>query len=630
MLLRVILILPYLFQCVSAEESEFEQDDGIFVLNERNFMSFLQQHPTTLVKFYAPWCGHCKALAPEYAKAAKKVKVPLAKVDATIETNLAKTCFSYNIEGFPTLKFWQNGEDPIDYDGGRESDEIVKWISEKTDPTYKPPPSVVTKLTKEEFTEFITLHQLVLVKFYAPWCGHCKKLAPEYEKAAKILKDKGIMLAEVDSTVEQSLSADFNVTGYPKLYIFRNSKKFDYKGPRDAEGIVRYMLEQSEPALRKITSVKEAQRFMRKDDVTVIGFFSNEKAELLDSLNDAAEMMRNDFSIAVCLEADLKKHFEIDSDQIVIFFPEIYWSKYEPKQIVYKKAYVFSYYFPAIELSAFGNQYLQEVSTVEDLVTFIRENSTPLVGHRTKKNVATRYIQFPLVVVYYNVDFSLEYREGTQYWRKKVLEIASQYRKDKYHFAISDENEFADELAAVGLGDSGLEHNVLVFGNDGKKYPMRPNEFDGELTENLSAFMKKLSSGQIKSFVKSAPLPKNDKNPVKTVVALNFAQVVFDETKDVLVELYAPWCGHCKAFESKYKELAMKLKSESNVLLVKIDATANDIPTNYAVSGFPTIYFAPVGRKKEPIKYEGNRDLDDLIDFMKKHASVSFRSKDEL
>uniref|UniRef100_A0A8R1Y528 Protein disulfide-isomerase n=1 Tax=Onchocerca volvulus TaxID=6282 RepID=A0A8R1Y528_ONCVO len=605
MLLRVILILLYLFQCVSVEESEFEQDDGIFILNEGNFMSFLQQNPTTLVKFYAPWCGHCKALAPEYAKAAKKLKVPLAKVDATIETNLAKT---YNIEGFPTLKFWQNGKDPVDYDGGRESDEIVKWISEKTDPTYKPPPSAVTKLTNEEFTEFITLHRLVLVKFYAPWCGHCKKLAPEYEKAAKKLKDKGIMLAEVDSTVEQSLSAEFNVTGYPQLYIFRNSKKFDYKGPRDAEGIVRYMLEQSEPALRKITSVKEAQHFMRKDDVTIIGFFSNEKAELLDSLNDTAEMMRNDFSIAVCSEIDLKKHFEIDSDRIVIFFPGIYWSKYEPNRIVYEK----------------------EVGTVEDLATFFRENSTPLVGHRTKKNVATRYIQFPLVVVYYNVDFSSEYREGTQYWRKKVLEIANQYRKDKYHFAISDENEFADELAAVGLGDSGLEHNVLVFGSDGKKYPMRPNEFDGELTENLSAFMKKLSSGQIKSFVKSAPLPKNNKDPVKTVVALNFAQVVFDETKDVLVEFYAPWCGHCKAFESKYKELAMKLKSESNVLLVKIDATANDIPTNYAVNGFPTIYFAPAGRKKEPIKYEGNRDLDDLTDFMKKHASVSFRSKVEL
>ncbi|VDN81419.1 unnamed protein product [Brugia pahangi] len=612
MLLRISLILIYLLECVSVEkkESEFQQNGGVFVLNERNFMSFLQQHPTALVEFYAPWCGHCKALAPEYAKAAKKLKVPLAKVDATVETKLAETYFSYNIEEFPTLKFWQNGKDPIVYDRGLESNEIIQWVLEKTDPTYKAPPLAVAKLTKEKFSGFITLHQLVLVKFYAPWCGHCRKLAPEYEKAARKLKSAGIMLAEVDSTVEKSLSAEFNITGYPTLYIFRNGKKFDYKGSRDTEGIVKHMLEQAEPALRKINSVKEAQHFMRKDDITVIGFFSDGKAKLLESLSEAAEMVRNDFSIAVCLQVNTKKYFKIDSDQIVIFFPEIYWSKYESKQIVYQKAC--------------------EDGTVEDLVRFFQENSTPLVGQRTKKNVATRYTKLPLVVIYYNVDFSVEYREGTQYWRKKVLDIANEYRKNKYHFAISDESEFADELIAVGLGDSGLEHNVLVFGYDGKKYPMRPNEFDDELSENLQAFMEKLSSGKIKPFMKSAPLPKDNKGPVKTVVASNFAQVVFDETKDVLMEFYAPWCGLCKAFESKYKELAVKLKSESNLLLVKIDATANDIPKNYDVSGFPTIYFAPAGKKKEPIKYKGNRDLDDLINFMKKHASISFRSKIEL
>uniref|UniRef100_A0A1I8EAK4 protein disulfide-isomerase n=1 Tax=Wuchereria bancrofti TaxID=6293 RepID=A0A1I8EAK4_WUCBA len=629
MLLRITLILIYLLECVSAEEkgSEFEQNDGVFVLNERNFMSFLQQHPTSLVKFYAPWCGHCKALAPEYAKAAKKLKVPLAKVDTTVETKLAET---YNIEGFPTLKFWQSGKDPIDYDGGRESNEIIQWVLEKTDPTYKASPLAVAKLTKEKFNGFITLHQLVLVKFYAPWCGHCRKLAPEYEKAARKLKSAGIKLAEVDSTVEKSLSAEFDITGYPTLCIFRNGKKFDYRGPRDAEGIVKHMLEQAKPALRKINSVKEAQHFMRKDDITVIGFFSDEKAKLLDSLSEAAEMVRNDFSIAVCLQVNIKKYFKIDSDQIVIFFPEIYWSKYDSKQIVYEKACVFQLSSSSdITYCLSGNRSARGWYCGRFGKIFSRKFNTSC-GSKNQKNVATRYTKFPLVVIYYNVDFSVEYLEGTQYWRKKVLDIANEYRKDKYHFAISDENEFADELTAVGLGDSGLEHNVLVFGYDGKKYPMRPNEFDDELPENLQAFMEKLSSGKIKPFVKSAPLPKDNKGPVKTVVASNFAQIVFDETKDVLMEFYAPWCGHCKAFESKYNELAVKLKSESNLLLVKIDATANDIPKNYDVSGFPTIYFAPAGKKKEPIKYKGNRDLGDLTNFMKKHASASFRSKIEL
>ena len=80
---------------------------------------FTSPHSLSFIKCFLR-CGHCKTLAPEYAKAAKKSKdVPLAKVDATVETELNKR---FKIEGFPTLKFWKDGENPIDYDGGRDAD----------------------------------------------------------------------------------------------------------------------------------------------------------------------------------------------------------------------------------------------------------------------------------------------------------------------------------------------------------------------------------------------------------------------------------------------------------------------------------------------------------------------------
>lgn len=61
-----------------------------------------------------------------------------------------------------------------------------------------------------------------------------------------------------------------------------------------------------------------------------------------------------------------------------------------------------------------------------------------------------------------------------------------------------------------------------------------------------------------------------------------------------------------------------------------MDATSNESPeSSFSSEGFPTIYFAPADRKDSPVKYEGNRDLKDLEDFIKKHASVSFK-KDEL
>lgn len=69
-------------------------------------------------------------------------------------------------------------------------------------------------------------------------CGHCKKLAPEYEKAAKELSNRTppIPLAKVDATAESDLATRFGVSGYPTLKIFRKGKAFDYNGPREKFG----------------------------------------------------------------------------------------------------------------------------------------------------------------------------------------------------------------------------------------------------------------------------------------------------------------------------------------------------------------------------------------------------------
>ena len=74
-------------------------------------------------------------------------------------------------------------------------------------------------------------------------CGHCKKLAPEYEEAATALKtsDPPIKLAKVDATEEKELGDKFGVTGYPTLKMFRKGKEYEYKGPREAQGMLVFL-----------------------------------------------------------------------------------------------------------------------------------------------------------------------------------------------------------------------------------------------------------------------------------------------------------------------------------------------------------------------------------------------------
>ena len=132
--------------------------------------------------------------------------------------------------------------------------------------------------------------------------------------------------------------------------------------------------------------------------------------------------------------------------------------------------------------------------------------------------------------------------------------------------------------------------------------------------------------------MKSQPVPKKQ-GVVKTVVGKSFDKIVKDPTKDVLIEFYAPWCGHCKSLAPIYKELAKKYKSDKKLVIAKIDATANDYPDEYATSGYPTIYFAPADNKEEPIKHDGGRELEDLEEFISQHATVALGrapGKDEL
>merc|ERR1719232_1001971 len=137
--------------------------------------------------------------------------------------------------------------------------------------------------------------------------------------------------------------------------------------------------------------------------------------------------------------------------------------------------------------------------------------------------------------------------------------------------------------------------------------------------DTFKAFLDDFKAGKLEACMKSEPLPDNSGNGVKVAVGKNFDELVTNSTKDVLIEFYAPWCGHSKALAPKYDELGEKM-AEENVEIVKMDATANDVPPEFDVKGFPTLYWLPKGTKK-PVSYNGGRELDDFIKYIAENAS---------
>lgn len=141
----------------------------------------LRSGKPALVEFFAPWCGHCKKLAPIYEELATnfefaKDKVSIAKVDADAEKDLGR---KFGVQGFPTLKWFDGKSDtPTDYQGGRDLESLSSFISEKTGikiKTKKPAPSAVEMLTDRSFQTEIGGDKDVLVAFTAPWCGRMLK-----------------------------------------------------------------------------------------------------------------------------------------------------------------------------------------------------------------------------------------------------------------------------------------------------------------------------------------------------------------------------------------------------------------------------------------------------------------------
>ena len=122
----------------------------------------------------------------------------------------------------------------------------------------------------------------------------------------------------------------------------------------------------------------------------------------------------------------------------------------------------------------------------------------------------------------------------------------------------------------------------------------------------------------VKSFInfrlsegrRSQPVaPRAKPGKVQVVVANSFDDIVMDESKNVFIEFFAPWCGHCQRLKPAYDKLAEVLKDKKDIIIAKFDATANEIPATFKVEGYPTMYLALPGKKDEPIEY-GNRERD--------------------
>ncbi|KAG4944172.1 hypothetical protein JHK85_048818 [Glycine max] len=124
-------------------------------------------------------------------------------------------CSKYGVSGYPTIQWFPKGSlEPKKYEGPRTADSLAEFVNTEgdllagTNVKIATAPSNVVVLTSKNFNEVVLDETKdVLVEFYAPWCGHCKSLAPTYEKVATTFKlEEDVVIANLDADKYKDLA----------------------------------------------------------------------------------------------------------------------------------------------------------------------------------------------------------------------------------------------------------------------------------------------------------------------------------------------------------------------------------------------------------------------------------------
>eukprot|EP01006_Ploeotia_vitrea_P047027 TRINITY_DN67080_c6_g9_i1.p1 TRINITY_DN67080_c6_g9~~TRINITY_DN67080_c6_g9_i1.p1 ORF type:complete len:489 (-),score=91.30 TRINITY_DN67080_c6_g9_i1:28-1494(-) len=450
--------------------------------------------------------------------------------------------------------------------------------------------SDVVVLTDDSIASVLEENETVFVEFYAPWCGHCKKLTPEYEAFATAMKGTGAVVAKIDATEHKKAAGKYGVRGYPTLKCFNSGSPSDYKGGRTAADMEKFLRKQMGPAVTVLKTVDEVKEFIPSDSQAfgkMVAFYADENGAVGKAYNEYAKAKRNDYEFGVVNSERIATEFKQNMESVVMFK---------------------------------GGDTLPIAKTQDldkkGMDEWVKLNWFPLVGEINADNHAA-YSSRGKNLIYLFVD------PADKATFDKTMVVYEEVAGDNPTFSFGWLNGPAQIKTAQKLGFKGKEFPMLATQESGDTYLFPEG---GEFTlETVGKWAKDLGDGKLQPFVKSEPIPENPLDgDVRVVVGDNFKQVVMDEEKDVLIEFYAPWCGHCKKIAPIYSELAGKFKGVDTVVIAKMDATANDMPRKqFPVKGFPTIKFCK-GKTNEVIAYNGDRSLDSFVKFVETNAHFKF------
>eukprot|EP01006_Ploeotia_vitrea_P047018 TRINITY_DN67080_c6_g11_i2.p1 TRINITY_DN67080_c6_g11~~TRINITY_DN67080_c6_g11_i2.p1 ORF type:complete len:951 (-),score=276.40 TRINITY_DN67080_c6_g11_i2:310-3135(-) len=672
-ILFVCLSLFSLLHTIAAESN-------VVVLTDANFDSVTNGDKSVLVEFYAPWCGHCKMLAPTYEEVADELKgnddIVIAKVDATAESAVAS---KHEVQGYPTIILFKKGGGKQEYEGARDKAALVAFAKGEKPPAEEEEDTDVVVLTDENFDEVMQNPEKdVFVEFYAPWCGHCKNLAPTWAELATYVKGKEqYVIAKVDATAETKVATKYDVKGFPTIKMFRKDNKEgeNYDGGRSIEDLVFYVTGEEMPddtpdGPVKVVKDRNFEEIVLDETKHVLVEFYAPwcgHCKKLEPVWETLALAYDNEPDVVIAKLDATKYSTSSGKYNVKGFPTIYWFPKDNKD---------------------GIEYQGGRDDAKSFIGFINEK-TGLewdIGGKLKPGAGRCKVLDQVVVglddeegdvsglipkIQLVVDALKDHKQGknAQVYldlvKGKVKDTAFIRNEDqRLDDVLEAEGSTSDDRRAARFGvqalgafkgvagmrakalrafarDNGIDTKDIMEASELRRVikssipdAAKRLELADKALEDAKAMLQKEQDAIEERKKRKEEMKKKEEErrakkasggstKVVKLTDYNFKKIVNDANKEVFVEFYAPWCGHCKQLAPVLEEVAVELAGDSDfsdVVVGALDATYyKKSADKFEVKSFPTLRYFPKD-DKEGKAYKGGRTKDALLKFLKSHG----------
>ncbi len=442
----------------------------------------------------------------------------------------------------------------------------------------------VRQLADGDFEGFAAEHATFLLLFYAPWCGHSRKLAPEYERVAADLAGT-LAVARADGTEAEELATRLDVKGYPTVFFVRDGETDEYDGERTAGALGAWARAKLAPPLRRVESAAAARQWVggRNAAVLLLPAGADEGGPLYRAMLGVAGSAKVPCAVGVGLPA-----------------PEL--AELGLAEVAAPALAVFASYDDEVRLLLDAPVPLDR----RRMLAFIRRHSLPpVVAYSSAVEEAFFEAKAELHVLHFHVAppelGPLDTAARTLDARFATVDVGSPASADiAEYFGIAPHGELTPPVTVA--------YNVA----SSAKYAHTGAHEAGA----IQAFVADVEAGAAPRHVRSQPEPPpGSRGSAVEVVGSTWDRVVHDSAKDVLIMLYSPTCGHCRKLEPVWAELAELTADDAELVVAQMDATANDAGS-LEPDAFPTIILY-TKHDKRGVEYDGSRDVHDLVEFVK-------------